>query len=181
MVRTLRLLSSAAVLLLPFPLFSQSGSFNLNGATSVSVNIAPEAAIRIDSATTALSTTGNVFANPFAGSTGFTYKVRTTPGGNANIQLQVTSDFSPTGGPSVTSPLSPEDKLTYTCSVAQPATGCSGTQVAGTATTSVATFGGNAHSGANGNTGTLNWVLANDPQYATGSYSATITITISAT
>lgn len=148
----------------------------------MSVTIQPEAAIRIDTAVTTLTSTGTSFSN-YTGTTAYTYKIRTlASGGSGTIQLQVTADFSPANGPSVASPPTAGDQLTYTCTVASPGTACTGTQVASTtAATSVATFGAAASSVAAGNTGSLSWTLTNDPLYRTGSYTATTTLTISAT
>ena len=161
---------------------ARAQTFGTSGTTTVSVTVAAEAAIRIDTATTGLTATGTIF-NDYTGTTNFTYKVRTTQtGGTGNIQLQVTSDFSPSGGPSVASPPSGGDTLAYTCTVSAPGTACSGSQTSSTtAATAVATFGANAHSTKAGNTGSTAWTLSNDPVYVTGSYSATVTYTISAT
>ncbi len=174
------ILASAAALLTPAGLLAQ---FNPSGTTSISVNVGAEASIRIDTATSALSASGVVFGSDFTGSTGFTYKVRTRQGdGSGNIQLQVTSDFTPSGGPSLTTPPDPADTLGYTCSLSGPGTGCSGFQVAGTSVgTPVATFGPNARSIRAGSTGSVAWTLVNDPQYATGAYTAIVTLTISTT
>ena len=79
------------------------------------------------------------------------------------------------------SPPSPGDALTYTCSVNSPGTGCTGSVTALTsAATSVANFGSNAKSSKAGNSGSVSWTLSNDPLYSTGTYSATVTVTISA-
>jgi hypothetical protein len=173
-------LASAVALLMPVGLLAQ---FNPSGSTSVSVTVGAEAAIRIDSASTALTGSGVVFGSDFTGNTAFTYKIRTKQtNGSGNIQLQVTSDFSPSGGPSVASPLDPSDTLSYACTVAQPGSGCSGQQNASTTTaTPVATFGANARSTKAGNTGSLSWTLPNDPQYATGTFTSLVTLTISTT
>ncbi|HVX65802.1 MAG TPA: hypothetical protein VHA11_04325 [Bryobacteraceae bacterium] len=173
-------LASAAALLLPVHLLAQ---FSPSGSTSISVTVGPEAAIRIDSATSTLTTSGVVFGSDFTGSTAFTYKIRTRQGdGSGNVQLQVMSDFSPAGGPSVATPPDPEDTLGYTCNVSEPASGCSGRQTASTTVaTPVATFGANARSTRTGNSGSVNWTLANDPQYATGTFTALVTLTISTT
>lgn len=156
--------------------------FNTTGTTTVSVAVAAEASIRIDTPTTTLSTTGTIF-NDYTGTTNFSYKIRTTKvGGGGNIVLQVGPDFAPTGGPSVGNPLSLGDTLGYNCTVSSPATQCTGPINASTTTpTNVATFGANARSVKNGNTGSVGWILTNDPAYETGSYSATVTFTISAT
>ena len=147
----------------------------------MNVTILPEAAITINTATTSL-TAGTPFAN-YTGTTNFTYKIRTTPTtGNGNVQLEVTTDFSPANGPSVGSPPSGSDRLSYTCTVASPGTACSGSINSSTsATTSVATFGADAHSATAGNSGSVAWTLTNDAAYKAGSYTAVVTFTISAT
>lgn len=156
--------------------------FGTTGTTTVSVTVGSEAAIQINTATTTLTTAATTFAN-YTGTTNLTYKIRTTQGsGTGTITLRVTSDFAPTGGPSVGSPPSPGDALQYTCTVASPATPCSGTQTSNTSTeTPVATFGADARSDAAGNSGSVAWTLTNDPAYKTGTYTATVTFTISAT
>jgi hypothetical protein len=178
--QSLCILAGAVALLMPVRLLAQ---FSPSGSTSVSVTVGPEAAIRIDSATSALTTSGVVFGSDFTGNTAFTYKIRTRQGdGSGTVQLQVMSDFSPAGGPSVASPIDPEDSLSYTCNVSQPASGCSGKQTASTTiATPVAAFGANAKSTKAGNAGSVAWTLANDPQYATGTFTALVTLTISTT
>ena len=178
--------SKTIVLALVVGLFATSNlfaQFNTTGTTSVQVTVASEAAIRIDTATTNLTTSGTIFNN-YTGTTNFTYKVRTTKvGGTGTVTLQVTSDFSPAGGPSVATPPTAGDTLAYTCTVAAPGTACTGSQTASTTgATSVATFGADAHSlqaGTGGNS--VSWTLTNDPVYKTGSYSSTVTFTISST
>ena len=175
------LLAGAVAALIPPA--AQAQTFGPSATTTVSVTVGPEAAIAIATGASTLSATGNAFGSDFLGSTNFTYKIRTSKtGGTGNIGVEVTSDFSPASGPSVASPPSAGDLLTYTCAVTSPATGCTGAQTASTtAATSVATFGSDAHSGKSGNTGTINWDLTNDPKYGTGAYTATVTFTISAT
>src|SRR5215468_3471522 len=96
----LGLLSSAS-------LFAQFGP---TGTTTLQVAVASEAAIRVDTATTSLSS-GGTFAS-FSGSTAYTYKIRTTKvGGSGSVTVQITSDFSPAGGPSVGTPPSVGDAL----------------------------------------------------------------------
>ena len=161
-------------------LFAQ---FAGTGTTSVNVTVASEVAIRIDTAATALTTAGTIFNN-YTGTTNFTYKIRTTKvGGTGTVTLQVTSDFSPVGGPSVATPPTAGDTLAYTCTVAAPGTACVGSVTSSTAAaTSVATFGANNHSlGAGTGGNSVNWTLTNDPVYETGAFSATVTFTISAT
>ena len=87
------------------------------------------------------------------------------------------SDRRPVSG----SPLAPGDALTYTCTVASPGTACTGTKPLPPAARRTwlplermfipATWG---------STASVGWSLANDPNYKTGTYSATVTFTISA-
>ena len=155
--------------------------FNTTGTTSMSVTVAAEASLQVNTATTTLANVGTIF-NAYTGTTNFTYKVRTTKtGGTGTITLQVTSDFSPATGPSIATPPTAGDAMTYTCTTTAPATGCVGTVTSSTsAATSVATFGTNAHSASAGNAGSVAWSLTDDPTYTTGAYSATVTLTISA-
>ncbi len=160
-------------------LFAQ---FNPTGTTSLQVNVGSEAGIRIDTATTNLTSPGSF--TDYTGTTNFTYKIRTTTlGGAGSITLQITADFAPAGGPSVAAPPDATDTLTYTCTLIAPGTACAGSQTASTAAqTGVATFGADAHSTKLGNgPNSVGWALSNDPLYQTGAYSATATFTISAT
>jgi hypothetical protein len=151
------------------------------GTTTVTVTIGAQAGLNVTNNSTPLAPSGSNF-NAFSGSTGLTYFVRTTKtGGGGTITLKVTTDFSPAGGPSVSHPLTAGDALTYTCTVASPGTACTGTQTSSTnSTTNVATFGTDVHTDPGGSTATVNWSLANDPNYKTGTYNATVTFTISA-
>lgn len=155
--------------------------FNTTGTTSVSVTVAAEAALSVTTATTSLTNTGTIF-NDYTGTTSLDYKIRTTKsGGTGTITLKVTADFAGAGGPSVATPPSSGDALTYTCTVSSPGTACSGSQTSSTtASTAVASFGADAHSVKAGNSSSVGWTLTNDPVYQTGSYSATVTFTISA-
>ena len=157
--------------------------FAATGTTTLNLTVGPEAAIQINTATTNLTTSTTTFANPFTGTTNFSYKVRTTKvGGSGSITSQVTSDFTAGGGgnPSVAAPPA-GDTLSYTCNLTGVGSACSGSQTASTSSaTSVATFGANAHSSAAGDSGSVAWSLTNDPGYPTGSYNATVTFTIAA-
>jgi len=176
MTRTYNILGVA--LLMAVSAFAQ---FAGSGTTTLSVTPTAEAAIQINTSSTSLTSAGTTFNN-YTGQTNLTYKIRTTQSsGTGSITLKVTADFSPSGGPSVATPPTAGDALTYTCSVTSPGTACSGSQTASTSSaTSVATFGAGASSTAAGNTGSVSWTLTNDPVYKTGSYSATVTFTISA-
>jgi hypothetical protein len=172
------ILPAIALLALAGPARAQ---FNANGATTLSVNVGSDAAIQINTGNTAMATTGGAFSSDYTGQTSLIYKIRTSStGGTGSITLRVTSDFN-AGGPSVASPPTSSDALTYTCSINAPGTSCTGTLTPlMSASTSVATFGSNAKSAKAGNSGTVSWTLPNDPLYSTGTYSATITFTISA-
>jgi hypothetical protein len=157
-----------------------------SGTTTVNVTVGAEAALSIVTGTTTLTSAGTNFSS-YTGTTNLTYFVRTSAAsGSGTITLQVTSDFSPAGGPSVATPPTAGDALKYTCTVAAPgnngtATPCSGSVTASTATaTTVGTFGADARSLFGGNTAAVSWTLTNDPKYKTGSYSGTATFTISA-
>jgi len=155
--------------------------FASTGTTTVSVTIAAEASLQIDTSTTTLTSSG-IFAN-YTGTTTLTYKIRTTQStGSGNVTLKVTTDFSPANGPSVASPPNAGDTLAYTCTVSAPGSACTGSQTSSTSSsTPVATFGAAANSAVAGNSGSVAWTLTNDPAYHTGSYSATVTFTVSAT
>ena len=169
----------AAVLFAAPACFAQ---FAATGTTTISVTVSAEAALQVTTSTTTLAAVGTIF-NPYTGTTNLTYKIRTTQStGTGSITLKVTSDFSPANGPSVATPPTAGDALSYTCTGAAPATPCSGSQTSSTtASTSVATFGAGASSANAGNAASTVWSLTNDPLYKTGSYSATVTYTISAT
>lgn len=149
---------------------------------NLSVTVGAEAALTISGGgTTTLASVGTNFAN-YTGTTSMTYFIRTTEStGSGSVVLKVTTDFAGSGGPSVATPPSAGDALSYTCTVAAPGTACSGSlNGSTTATSSVATFGVGAHSAKAGNAASVAWTLTNDPVYKTGAYTATVTFTISA-
>jgi len=130
-----------------------------------------------------LTTVGTTFV-AYSGNLTVSYRARTTSAtGSGSLTMRATADFSPAGGPSVAS-----GQLTYTCSAASMGVACSGTQTASTASqTSVVTLGaslctggGGSCSAANPNTVLSTFTLSNNPAYKTGTYSATLTFTISA-
>jgi len=178
-----KIVALVAMALLLTVSFAHAQLGSSTGTTTVTVTVGAEAALNITNSSTPLTSTGTNFSN-FTGSTGLTYFVRTTQsGGSGSITLKVTTDFSPANGPSVTTPPSAGDKLAYTCTLTGAGTACSGSQTSSTTTsTSVATFGADAHTVTfpGGDTATTAWTLTNDPKYKTGSYSATVTFTISA-
>lgn len=174
--RRKRCLLLFTLVLIPASGSTGTGSQTLTATISPVGSIAaPASAILAASATTFQPFTGNVTLN---------YKARTTPSGGGTITLSVSSDFSPSGGPSASA-----GALAYTCSGATLGSACSGSQTASTTTqtpvltlpASACTGGGGACSSASPNAVNLSFTLADSPAYATGSYSAKITFTISAT
>ena len=147
-----------------------------SGTTTLSVTVAAAAQITVSTSNTSLTSSGTVF-QPYTGTTTFSYKIRTSKsGGSGSVTVRITSEFSPTTGPDA------DDDLSFTCGGTGAGTKCSGSQDASTSTAKNAiSFGADAHSANSGDTGTLSWSLQNQPQYETGSYSATATFTISAT
>jgi hypothetical protein len=120
--------------------------------------------------------------SPFQATLTINYQARTKIGGA--ITAQVTSNFSPPGGPSAAG-----NALQYSCGAATLGAPCSVTQNASTgAATTVLTLPATACTGGGGscsptdpNTVDLNFTLTDDPTYSTGFYTATVTFTISAT
>ena len=159
-----------------------TGGSTGTGSQSLSATIHPVGSISVP-ATATLTTSATKF-QPFTGSVTLSYRARTTPGGGGNITLSVTGDFTPPGGPSVAA-----GALAYTCDGATLGTACSSTQTASTASqtpvvtlpASACTGGGGACSSQNPNSVNLRFILADDPGYTTGAYSAKVTFTVSAT
>ena len=151
--------------------------------TTLSVAVGPEASLTVNTGTTTMTTGSTTFGSPYTGTTNLTYQIRTTKvGGTGTLTLKVTADFAGTGGPSVTTPPTTGDALTYTCTVSSPGTACTGSQTASTAsTTPLGTWGTAANSTKVGNSASVAWSLTDDPMYATGTYTATTTFTIAST
>jgi hypothetical protein len=173
------LMGGAVALLGTVAAYAQSAT----GTTNLQVTVAHESSISVTTGTTALANGGStLFANPYTGTTSFTYKVRTTQAtGSGSVTVKVTTDFG-AGGPSVTTPPTAGDALSYTCTSAS-GTACATAQTASTAaSTNVVTFGADAHSSAAaGDAGSVSWSLTDDPVYKTGAYTATVTFTIAST
>jgi hypothetical protein len=147
---------------------------------TATVTVGAEAGLTV-SATPPLTKSGGPFG-PFTGTTNLMYYVRTSQGsGSSSIVAKVTSDFSPINGPSAGA-----GDLKYTCAVSAPGSGgtatpCSGLIVASPGNpTAVASFGPDARSSITGNSASVQWTLNNSPSFKAGSYSATVTFTISA-
>jgi hypothetical protein len=149
---------------------------------TLTATINPAWALSVPSSATL--THGTTAFQPFQANLTVNYQVRTSPVGSGKITLQVASDFSPAGGPAAA-----KGNLTYTCGGANLGTACNGTQTASTTIqtpvltvpASACTGGGGACSSQDPNQLNLTFTLTDDPGYATGTYSATVLFTISAT
>ncbi|MEO5923212.1 MAG: hypothetical protein ABIR70_05225 [Bryobacteraceae bacterium] len=152
----------------------------LTTTQGLSINLSPLAKIVSTPVTVALVSPGGAFTT-FSGSGTVNLRIRTAPASSGSLQVRITSDFSPAGGPSAGS-----GDLTYTCTTGY-GSACSGPIVAQTATqTSVATYsasactgGGGTCSAANPTSATITLTIADRPAYQTNTYNATITYSIS--
>jgi hypothetical protein len=172
----------AVALLFMTPLaHAQLGNTSVN--SNLSILVSPEAALTIQTTTTSLTSPLTNFS-AYTGTTNFTYFVRTTKSGGTGSVTVAVADFSPAGGPSIVTPPTPTDKLTYSCTVPAASSGsvtpCTGPVTAATSATNVATFGADTRSPFAGVGSSVSWTLTNDPLYQTGSYTAVATFTISA-
>ena len=150
----------------------------------ISAAISPIAKVSVPSSLT-LTHSGTIF-NPFTATLVVSYKAHTTAinSTGGNLTMQITSDFTPSGGPSAAS-----GALTYGCSGAGLGTACSGTITASTSSQtsvvvlpkSACTGGGGSCSGSNPATVSVSFSLDDNPAYPTGTYSAVATFFISAT
>jgi hypothetical protein len=168
---------AAAAFFVPLVAFGASAS----GIQTLGINIGAVGKLSVVQSSVSLSHTGQIFAG-FTGSVTVRYEVRTDlSGGNSSITVKAASDFSPSNGPSIAN-----SDLTYTCSGATVGTGCSGTQtVSTTSQGGVVTVGsgvctGPGCPGSNPNSVTLNFNLGDSPAFKTGTYSTTLTFSISA-
>jgi len=138
-----------------------------------------------------LTKSGSLF-NSYTGSLTIQYKVRTSASiGTGSITAKASSDFTcASKGPCIATPPSTGDALSYTCTGATIGSNCSGTlNISTTVATNIVTAipaaactgGGAPCSTVTPNTVTVNFSLTDDAKYQTGSYSATLIFTISAT
>jgi len=188
MIKKLLITSALIAITAAFtPLAAEAQLGNTTGTTTLNVTVGAEAGLTV-AATPNLTSVGTNFTS-YTGSTALTYFVRTSQAtGAGSITAKVTADFTPAGGPSVATPPTAGDALTYTSSGTIPGNNGTGAVMAFTnvtastsAQTNVATFGADNRSLGTGNSSTVAWTLTNDPKYKTGAYSATVTFTISAT
>jgi hypothetical protein len=130
-------------------------------------------------ALTSGGTTFGIFTSP---SVGIQFKVRNTQGSGTGSITVKSTEFSPLNGPMIAS-----GNVTYLCSA--PTVGvCSGAQtLSTTSATPIVTFPASTCTGTGCGTGAtlptvqVLFTLANSAQYKTGTYTATLTFTISAT
>jgi hypothetical protein len=147
---------------------------------SLSGTFQPSGKLSVPSSLT-LTTSGSTFVS-YLGSMTMQYKARTTSTGSGTVTVNAPADFTPVGGPSVSG-----GNLTFTCGSATLGTACAGLRTMQViSNTTILTIGGGVCTGAScGNTDPnsmqLNFILENDPQYATGTYTVNVLFTISAT
>jgi hypothetical protein len=178
-MKKLAIFTTLALMLAAASAFAQLGA--TTGTTQLSVAVVAEAGLTVTTSTTTLASTGTNFS-AYTGTTNLTYYIRTSPtSGSGTISLKVTADFTPTGGPSVAGPLTATDKLQYSPTVSTPGTAATGPLTASTtASTALASFGAGKNSTFAGNSASVAWTLTNDPMYPVGTYTSTVTFTISA-
>lgn len=143
--------------------------------TALGVTVAAEASITVTASPT-LSKGGTEFES-FTGNTTFTYRVRTTEStGAGTVTAQVTTPFDSSASGIATADLS------HTASTTGVGTAnTSSTTASASSATNIISFGAGIHSSDNdSDTGTISWTLADRPAFKTGTHSATVTLTISA-
>jgi len=173
----------AAVLCLTLGSPARFQAATATATQTLSATISPIGKVSVPSSVS-LTSVGTTFAT-YAATLSVSYKVRTTPTGTGGtITMQAGSDFTPTGGPLLSS-----GNLTYTCSGPTLGASCSGTQTVSTTTAtpvltipaSACTGGGGSCSAANPNSVSISLSLVDQPSFATGTYTTQVTFTISAT
>jgi hypothetical protein len=153
---------------------------SVTAGQALSANLGANAKLAVVQPNVTLLNAGAAFSD-FTGAVTVQYKVRTTPSGSSTLVVKATSDFSPANGPSIAN-----SDLTYTCSGATLGSGCSGSQtVLTSSTTNVVTVGpaacsGPGCAGPNPNSVSISLTLANSPAFKTGSYTTSLTFSISA-
>ena len=140
--------------------------------SQLNVIVGPEATFTTVASSTSLTKGDTAFGN-YGGTTTFSYKIRTTQGNGVGAITVLVSTFG-AGGPAVAD-------LSYTCTAPSSGSPCSTTGASTSAASNVVTFGSDAHSSNEGDSGTAVWTLVDRPQIKTGDYHSTATFTISAT
>jgi hypothetical protein len=143
------------------------------GTTTLSVGVVPESSLVVNTGTTSLGKLDTTFGN-YTGTTSLTFKVRTLKLlGTGAVTAQLTEFAGGSAGPHVATDL----RYSSTTTVGTAVTGATPST---SAATNVITFGANAHSAAAGTGASVAWTLGDDPTFETGTYTSTVTFTISA-
>jgi len=149
-------------------------------SNSLNANIGALGSLSVPGSTN-LTNTGTVF-NAFSGTVAIQYRARTSASGGGTLTMKVTQDFQ-TGGPSVAG-----GDLTYHCGSAGLGTACASSTASTSSATSVVTLpssactgGGAPCSATDPNTVNVTFNLADRPVVKTGTFTASIQFTISAT
>ena len=163
------------------------GQVTASDTATLSVTVGNEATIAIDSGSKTTTFTTSTAFTDYTATTNYHYQIRTSQSsGSGYINVAITTDFSPTGGPSAYAPAS-GDSLKITTSTASVGSAVVPSNQVNATAQNIVTFGANVHAGSpgavatKGATGSISWDLTNDPAYQTNTYTATATFTISAT
>ena len=154
----------------------------LTAGQTVAITIAPAAKLNFLPAALTLLSSGSFSA--YSGSMTAQSEIRTSPSGSGSVTLRVTSEFSPATGPRASA-----GDLSYQCTAASYGTACSGSVTAsGTSQTPIAAYagasctgGGSGCSNTDPNSVDIRFSVADKSSFRTGSYTATITLSMSAT
>ena len=88
------LVLTAGLLLAASTAFAQLGTTSPSG--TLALNVAAEAGLVVNTATTTLTESGSgANFQPYTGTTGLTYYIRTSSSGTGTIGLRVSTDFAP--------------------------------------------------------------------------------------
>lgn len=175
-----RLVCSAVTVLACAPVLLPGATGTATQTLSAQINAIGKLSVP---ASLTVTTAGTTFV-AYSGSLTVSYKARTTATtGSGSLTMQASADFSPSGGPSIAG-----GQLAYTCSAATLGAACSGSQTVSTSSqTSVVTMGASLCTGGGGSCSFVNpntvqsaFTLSDNPAFKTGTYSATLTFTISA-
>ncbi|MBA3973034.1 MAG: hypothetical protein C0504_02310 [Candidatus Solibacter sp.] len=147
---------------------------------TVSVTLQPQGKVSVPSGLTLLK--GAQAFTPFTGTMTVSFRARTSPASSATVTLQANGNFTPAGGPSLSS-----GDLTFTCGAAAYGSACSGTQtMSSTAQKTVVTLPAGACTGGGGScspadpaTVQVSFQLSNDPSVSTGTYNLQAVFTVS--
>jgi hypothetical protein len=180
MLNTGRAFSSVGAGVLLLLALPRNGIGDFQSTTqTLCVNVSPYGKMSIPSNVN-LQAADTRFGGDLSGTLLISYSARTSDGGGGSVTVQAGSEFSPVGGPAVST-------VSYLCSGATLGTGCSGSQSLATSTQTpvvslpagACTGGGSACTTQDPNTVLITLSAPDKPRYKTGAYSAQITFTIS--